>query len=89
MCLKKEKQKGFLRVVGWVLAAVGAAFFLIFRRRGLTPSQPPVDRSTEIDRKRKAEEEKIRESIKKETDQQLADRFNRLAECQKSKEEEK
>jgi MprA protease rhombosortase-interaction domain-containing protein len=77
--------QGVVAIVSGVLVLVaGLLYFALRQRRGLS-ILTSEDRSLDADRKRAEESTKIREDIKKETDQQLADRFNRLADRQESK----
>lgn len=73
--MPKGKWARFLLALAGVLAGIGALLAGLFRLLGQRRGSFPGD----LDRKREEEAARIRESIKRESDQQLADRFNRLA----------
>lgn len=78
-----------LSVIFAGLILVGILVFFAIRSRKRIPPLSPEDRLGKLDAERQAEEKRIREDIKKETDQQLAEHFRRLVDSPKSKEDEK
>lgn len=72
-------KKGFWLALGAALATV--AFFLIKVLPGFLSGRPvpEIDRSKKIDEDRKREESRIRQEIQRESDEQLAAHFNKLA----------
>lgn len=63
---------------GAIVAVAGFAIWILRALLGGKSGSPP-DKSISLDDARAREEERIRQEIKHETDQQLADRFNKLA----------
>jgi hypothetical protein len=72
-----EESKGFWLALGAGVSAVLG--FLLYILTGLIGARPPKDPSKDLDENRAREEARIRAEIQRETDQQLADHFNKVA----------
>lgn len=80
------KLSKILAIVGGFIASLFALAVALFRAFGKgAASLDPFEGIESLYREREKEKERIREEIKKESDQALADRFNKLAKKEKGK----